>query len=58
MKSEIMASESFKRAWGQLTPRVRNIVRAKIHLLVVNPGHPSLHVHRLRRARGDDIRVC
>jgi len=58
MKAEIMASESFKRAWGQLTPQMRSIVRAKVRLLVVNPGYPSLQVHRLRRARGNDIRVC
>ncbi len=56
MKS-VMATEDFKRAWRRLTPRMRRIVGRKIDLLTVNPGHPSLHVHRLWRARGD-IRTC
>ncbi len=57
MRAEIMASESFKRAWEQLTPQMRDIVTGKIGLLAVNRGHPSLHVHRVRRARGD-IQIC
>lgn len=57
MRAEIMASESFKHAWEQLTPQMRDIVTGKIGLLAANRGHPSLHVHRVRRARGD-IRIC
>lgn len=57
MKPEVLATESFKRAWEQLTPQMRNIVIGKIGLLAVNRGHPSLNVHRVRRARGD-IRIC
>ncbi len=57
MKSEIMATADFKRAWRQLTPQMRKIVSNKIGLLTMNPGHPSLHVHRLWRARSD-IRTC
>ncbi len=58
MKTDIMASESFERAGERLTPQMRGIVRTKIRLLAVNPGHPSLQTHKLRRARGRDIRVC
>jgi mRNA-degrading endonuclease YafQ of YafQ-DinJ toxin-antitoxin module len=57
MRAEIMASESFKRAWEQLTPQMRNIVTGKIGLLAVNRGHPSLRVHRVRRTKAD-IRIC
>jgi hypothetical protein len=52
MEADIIASESFRRAWEELTPQMRGIVTAKIRLLVVNPGHPSLQVHKLRRAKG------
>ena len=57
MEADIMVNESFRRAWEQLTPQMRNIAAGKIALLAVDRRHPSLHVHRVRRARGD-IRIC
>jgi addiction module RelE/StbE family toxin len=57
MRIEIIMTSDFQRAWRQLTPQMQRIVKNKISRLVENPGHPSLHTHRLRQTR-EDIWVC
>jgi mRNA-degrading endonuclease YafQ of YafQ-DinJ toxin-antitoxin module len=44
----VFASRRFLAAWHELPPAIQENVRAKIHLLVTNPTHPSLRSHRMR----------
>ena len=58
MKSRIIRTEDFRRAWAELTPQMQRIVDNKIRLLAVDPAHPSLNAHRIRQARAANVWVC
>jgi hypothetical protein len=46
----VVYTEEFLQMWQRLSPQKQRIVRKKVGLLIANPGHPSLKVHRLKRA--------
>lgn len=46
----VLYTEEFLQVWKSLPLQKQRIVRKKVGLLLANPGHPSLKVHRLRRA--------
>jgi len=52
-KTQIIATPSYVKGYRRLTNQMRKIVDAKIEQLISNPAHPSLQVHRLRRAKAD-----
>ncbi len=43
---------SFQPTWARLTGNQQRLARKKLSILHSNPKHPSLRIHRLRRARG------
>lgn len=50
MFDEALMSRDFHLAFQQLHPQKREIVKRKVDLLLDNPRHRSLNVHRLRQA--------
>jgi mRNA-degrading endonuclease RelE of RelBE toxin-antitoxin system len=46
----VLYTEEFLQVWQSLPPQKQRIVRSKVELLIANPGHRSLKVHRLKRA--------
>jgi mRNA-degrading endonuclease RelE of RelBE toxin-antitoxin system len=46
----VLYTEEFFQMWQSLSPQKQQIVQNKVRLLVANPSHPSLKVHRLKRA--------
>jgi mRNA-degrading endonuclease YafQ of YafQ-DinJ toxin-antitoxin module len=48
----IVQTTSFQRSWNALPPEVQRSVQHKVAYLATDPRHPSLHVHRLKRAPG------
>lgn len=46
----VLYTEEFLQVWRGLPLQKQQIVRKKVRLLIANPGHPSLKVHRLKRA--------
>jgi mRNA-degrading endonuclease RelE of RelBE toxin-antitoxin system len=46
----VLYTEEFFQVWQSLPSQKQRIVRKKVGLLIANPGHPSLKVHRLKRA--------
>ncbi|MGH2506340.1 MAG: 3'-5' exonuclease [Ktedonobacteraceae bacterium] len=57
MFTEVLMTRDFEGVFRQLPRQKQEIVTHKIKLLVQDQSHPSLKVHRLRRA-GDNIREC
>ncbi len=57
MRVKVVTTDDFRYAWNRLTPQMQRIIKNKINRLAENRGHPSLHVHRLRKVR-EDIWVC
>jgi mRNA-degrading endonuclease YafQ of YafQ-DinJ toxin-antitoxin module len=53
----VVPKEDFLRRWREIGPELQQTVRRKIALLLENRAHPSLKVHRLRKAT-EDIWVC
>jgi mRNA-degrading endonuclease RelE of RelBE toxin-antitoxin system len=47
----------FERAWRRLPPQVQKTAQQKINILVVNSRHPSLQIHRMKRAQ-EPMWVC
>lgn len=45
-------TEAFLRAWRKLSPQLQEIIKVKVALLRVNPRHPMLRSHRIRRTDG------
>ena len=45
----VLYTEEFLQVWRGLPLQKQQIVRKKVRLLIANPGHPSLKVHRLKR---------
>jgi mRNA-degrading endonuclease RelE of RelBE toxin-antitoxin system len=49
--AHVLPSKRFLRSWKQLAPAQQHLAKRKIHLLLTDPKHPSLHTHRLRRGK-------
>jgi mRNA-degrading endonuclease YafQ of YafQ-DinJ toxin-antitoxin module len=49
----VVYTEEFLQVWQHLSRQKQRIVRKKIALLVADPRHPSLKVHRLKRANSE-----
>jgi mRNA-degrading endonuclease RelE of RelBE toxin-antitoxin system len=47
---KVQYTEEFLQVWRSLPHQKQRIVRKKLELLVANPRHRSLKVHRLQRA--------
>jgi mRNA interferase RelE/StbE len=58
MRRRIIRTPTFKAAFERLHTGIRKVVEEKIRLLAENPAHPSLQVHRLRRARAQNVWIC
>lgn len=58
MKRRIIRTQAFRAAYAQLPTGVRKVVEEKIRLLVENPAHPSLQVHRLHHIRTQKVWIC
>jgi mRNA-degrading endonuclease YafQ of YafQ-DinJ toxin-antitoxin module len=54
---QIIRTSPFLRAWKRLSSQVQKTVQQKIHLLAINPRHPSLQVHRLKRTH-EPMWIC
>ena len=46
----VLYTNEFLRVWWSLSTQKQRIIGQKVKLLLTNPGHPSLKVHRLKRA--------
>ena len=49
----VLYTDEFLQVWWSLSSQKQRIIEQKVRLLIANPGHPSLKVHRLKRADGD-----
>lgn len=47
---QVLYTEEFLTVWFKLPSQKQRIIHKKVDLLVTNPRHPSLQVHRLKRA--------
>ena len=54
----VVVTSGFQQAYRQLSPRMRKIIDSKIQQLRMNPAHPSLQAHRLRKARSENVWIC
>jgi mRNA interferase RelE/StbE len=55
---QVIHTQDFLKAYQQLSLKMRGIVDRKIELLAINPAHPGLQAHRLKRANADDVWSC
>ncbi len=52
MAKELIVSDDFLTGLDELTPELKERALEKIKLLAENPAHPSLNVHKIKKAEG------
>lgn len=49
---EIERTDRFKKDYVQLPSKIKDLVDKKIKILVKNPKHPSLRIHKIKKKKG------
>jgi len=55
---QVVVTHEYHLAYRQLPTKLQKIVDAKIEQLHTNLAHPSLHIHRHRKAKDRNVWIC
>lgn len=55
---QVVVTHEYHQAYRQLPTKLQKIVDARIELLHSNLAHPSLRIHRHRKARDKNVWIC